>query len=376
SASSSWAEGIAACAAYRSAHGNLEPPRGWTTTEGLPFYSWLEFGDGRRGSEDGGVGNQLSHESQTTENVHDARIQCHHSTFMRQKMPTRLRIAVISSGPTEFSTIHAACTDAGHLPVAYFYGRSLRSGGPNLDDAGEMTASILDAVPPGMDLLLPGDMKGLSLALQGYRPDLLIVFGFAWKLPPHVLAIPPLGALNVHVSMLPKYRGPAPLLWAIRDGDPSSGITVHRMDHDFDTGNILAQQDGIPLPDDITWESYCTDAMPIVHELLRTSLDRAVAGDAGAPQDDSAASYAGFMEPEFSFIDWTNSARTIHHQVRTHRFMRSPERPLARVDDRWLHVQRTSLEPADGLLVTCGDGHPLWITESATAQPPEQREGE
>ncbi|GAB2788506.1 methionyl-tRNA formyltransferase [Streptomyces daliensis] len=289
-------------------------------------------------------------------------------------MSTRLRIGVISSGPAEFSTIHAACTDAGHHPIAYFYGRSLRSGGPNLDDAGEMTASILDAVPEGMDLLLPGSVEGLALALESYQPDLLIVFGFAWKLPPRVLAIPPLGVLNVHVSMLPKYRGPAPLLWAIRNGDSRSGITVHRMDNDFDTGNILAQQDGIPLADDMSWASYCTDAMPVVYDLLRTSLDRAVAGDAGEPQDDSAASYAGFMEPEFSFIDWSGSARTIHDQVRTHRFMRSPDRPVARVGDRWLCVRRTSLEPADGLLVTCGDGKPLWITESERTKPPKEGE--
>lgn len=290
-------------------------------------------------------------------------------------MSTPLRIGVISSGPAEFSTIHAACTDAGHLPVAYFYGRSLRSGGPNLDDAGETTASVLDAVPPGMDLLLPGSVQGLALALESYRPDLLVVFGFAWKLPPSVLAIPRLGALNIHVSMLPEYRGPAPLLWAIRNGDPTGGVTVHRMDDDFDTGNILAQQDGIPLADDITWATYCAEAMPVVHELLRISLDRAAAGHAGEPQDDSLASYAGFMEAEFSGVRWSEGARTIHNQVRTHRFMRSPDRPIAKVGDDWLHVIRTSLEPADGLLVTCGDGRPLWITESEMGQPPKEKHG-
>ncbi|MEV6504209.1 methionyl-tRNA formyltransferase [Streptomyces prunicolor] len=279
-------------------------------------------------------------------------------------MSTALRIGVISSGPAEFSTIHAACTDAGHLPVAYFYGRSLRSGGPILGDAGETTAAILDAVPPGMDLMLPGGVKGLGLMLASYRPDLLVVFGFAWKLPPSVLAIPRLGALNIHVSMLPKYRGPAPLLWAIRNGDPTGGVSVHRMDDDFDTGNVLAQQDGIPLADDIDWASYCTKAMPVVRDVLRTSLDRAAAGHAGEPQNDAAASYAGFMEAEFSVIHWSDSARTIHDQVRTHRFMRSPDRPLAQVGDTWLQVKRTSLEPADGLRVTCGDGKPLWITES------------
>ncbi|MBO8186629.1 methionyl-tRNA formyltransferase [Streptomyces spirodelae] len=287
-------------------------------------------------------------------------------------MSPPLRIGVVSSGPAEFSTIHVACTDAGHLPVVYFYGRSLRSGGKNLPDAGETTAAVLGAVPPGMDLLLPGSVNGLALALRSYRLDLLIVFGFAWKLPPSVLALPRLGVLNIHVSMLPKYRGPAPLLWAIRNGDPSSGITIHRMDSGFDTGNILAQQDGIRLADDISWTTYCAEAMPVVRELLRTSLDRAVAGDQGEPQDHSRASYAGFMEAAFSVIRWSDSADTIHNQVRTHRFMRSSDAPVAKLGDTWLHIIRTSLEPADGFPVVCGDGRPLWITESAAGRPPEE----
>ena len=278
--------------------------------------------------------------------------------------PDALRVAVISSGPDEFATIHAACTRAGHLPVAYFYGRSLRSGGPALPDAGETTAAILGAVPPGMDLLLPGSVDGLATALRGYRVDLLIVFGFAWKLPPSVLAIPRLGAINIHVSMLPKYRGPAPLLWAIRNGDQAGGVTVHWMDEGFDTGNILAQQDGIPLADDITWSVYCEEAMPVIRNLLERSLALAAAGDPGTPQDYSAATYAGFMEEEFSVIDWSKSAFEIHNQVRTHRYTRSRTAPAAEVGNEWLHVIRTSLQPSDGISMTCGDGHRLWITEA------------
>jgi methionyl-tRNA formyltransferase len=272
---------------------------------------------------------------------------------------------VISSGAAEFATIHAACTDAGHLPVAYFYGRSLRSGGPNLGDAAETTADILGAVPRGMDLLLPGSTDGLALALESYRLDLVIVFGFAWKLPRAVLAIPRLGVMNIHVSMLPKYRGPAPLLWAIRNGDRTGGVTVHWMDEDFDTGNILAQQDGIPLADDITWQNYCADALPVIRDLLRKSLELAAEGCAGEPQNHDAASYAGFMEDDFSVIDWSHSARDIHNQVRTHRYMRSADHPRARLESgEWVHVIRTSLQRGDGPPIMCGDGRPLWLLET------------
>jgi methionyl-tRNA formyltransferase len=277
---------------------------------------------------------------------------------------------VISSGPDEFSTIHSVCTRAGHTPVAYIYGRSLRPGGPVLSDAGETTAAILDAVPAGMDLLLPGSIDGLTRLLESYNVDLLIVFGFAWRLSPAVLAIPRLGALNIHVSMLPKYRGPAPLLWAIRNGDRTGGVTVHWMDEGFDTGNILAQQDGIPLVDDITWATYCDEAMPVIRELLERSLALAAASDPGTPQDHSAATYAGFMEDRFSVIDWSKTAFEIHNQARTHRYMRSRTAPIAQVDNDCLRVIRTSLEPAEGLEIVCGDGQRLWITEFEPAGNP------
>jgi methionyl-tRNA formyltransferase len=288
-------------------------------------------------------------------------------------MPEGWRIGVISSGPDEFTTIHAACTEAGHRPVVYVYGRSLRSGGPNLDDASESIAVILRVIPPDLDLLLPGTKSGLARTLAAYDLDLLIVFGFAWKLPPRILAIPRLGAINIHVSMLPTYRGPAPMLWAIRNGDATGGVTVHRMDEGFDTGNILAQQDGIPLPDDISWQAYCVTAMPIIHKLLRKSLDLVAEGHPGTPQDDTAATYAGFMEDEFNIVDWSRSARDIHNQVRPHRYTRSRIGPIAEVDGRWLHLVRTSREPAEGIVVTCGDGGPLWIVESEPARKPGSR---
>ncbi len=279
------------------------------------------------------------------------------------------RVAIISSGQDEFVAIHEACEESGFEPVVYCYGRSLRPGQPNLTDAEQATASILQVLPPRMDFILPGTIDQLASALRSHRIDLLIVFGFAWKLPASVLAIPRLGALNVHVSMLPKYRGPAPMLWAIRNGDANGGVTVHRMDESFDTGPILAQQDGIPLDDDITWAGYCQHAMPVIKQLLTTSLSLAAAGQPGSPQDESMSSYAGFMEEDFNVVDWSMSAREIHNQVRTHRYMRSQHYPVAKIGTEWRRLIRTSLEPADGLAVDCGTGT-LWVIESEPTDSP------
>jgi methionyl-tRNA formyltransferase len=220
-----------------------------------------------------------------------------------------------------------------------------------------------------MDLLLPGSAEGLGQAFVGYRLDLAVVYGFSWKIPPGVLRTPRFGVINVHSSLLPKYRGPAPVLWAIRNGDPDIGFTIHRMDEDFDTGPILAQQGGIPLDDDITPERLRSRAEPVIRDLLTVALERVSTNDPGRPQGDAGASHARLLEPEFSVIDWTSSAREVHNQVRTFRFMSAGRGPIARVGERWLKVLRTRLSEAEGLRVECADG-PIWIVESEPVQPP------
>ncbi|MDP9792924.1 methionyl-tRNA formyltransferase [Catenuloplanes nepalensis] len=220
-----------------------------------------------------------------------------------------------------------------------------------------------------MDLVLPGTAEGLADALAGYRLDLLVVYGFNWKLPAAVLRTPSAGVINIHSSLLPKYRGPAPVLWAIRNGDAEIGLTVHRMDERFDTGPILAQQGGIPLDDDVTPQRLWQRIRPVLGEVLGTALDLVVRGAPGVAQVDADASHAGFMEPELSVVDRSRTTAQVHNQVRMFRFMGPRHAPVAEVGDRWLKVLQTRLEPAEGIRLECADG-PVWIVESAPAQPP------
>jgi methionyl-tRNA formyltransferase len=220
-----------------------------------------------------------------------------------------------------------------------------------------------------MDLLLPGTAEGLADALGGYRLDLLVVYGFNWRLPAAVLRTPRSGVINIHSSLLPKYRGPAPVLWAIRNGDAEIGLTVHRMDEQFDRGPILAQRGGIPLDEDVTPQRLWRRVSPVLADVLTVALDLVTKGYPGVPQDDAGASYAGFLEPEFSVVDWSRTSAQVHNQVRMFGFMGPAHAPVAEVGDRWLKVLRTRLEPADGIRVECADG-PIWIVESAPAQPP------
>lgn len=279
-----------------------------------------------------------------------------------------LRVALVSFGPDEFAALHAACVTAGHLPVTYVYGRTMRPAEAVDADAVAAAGRILDAIPGGMDLLLPGTVDGMANSLIGYRPDVLVVYGFNWKLSPAVLRVPRFGAVNIHLSLLPRYRGPAPVLWAIRNGEPEIGLTIHRMDERFDTGPILAQRGGIPLDDRVTPERLWQRVRPVLDDLLPVALDRVARRAPGVPQDEAAASYAGFIEPEFRVVDWSRPAREVHNQVRMFAFMGRYHAPVARVGDAWLAVQRTSLAAEQGVRVECADG-PIWIVESATATP-------
>jgi methionyl-tRNA formyltransferase len=287
-------------------------------------------------------------------------------------MAEQMRIVLVSMGAREFGLLHEVCERAGHLPVAYACSRSMRPRSGTDPFTVGAVGDLLGVIPSAMDLLLPADAAGLGRAIMGYRPDLLVTYGFNWILPEAVLAIPRLGGINIHSSLLPKYRGPAPVLWAIRNGDPTIGVTVHRMDSGVDTGPILAQRGGIPLDDEITPDLLRERLRPAIAEVLGLVLERVAAGAPGRPQvgeDDPCP--ARFLEPEYAQVDWSRSAREIHNQVRVFRFIGSQDAPVALVGGRWLRLARTSLEPAaGGQRVECGDGRPIWILESEAAPPP------
>jgi methionyl-tRNA formyltransferase len=279
-----------------------------------------------------------------------------------------MRVALATFGVDEFAVLHATCVDSGHLPVVYFHCRSMRPNSSTDADSAAAIGRIIEALPPGMDFLLPGNAANLAAGLAGYRLDLLVVYGFNWRLPAAVLDTPRHGVLNVHTSMLPKYRGPAPVLWAIRNGDPETGLTIHRMDERFDTGPILAQRGGIPLDEDVTRASLWPRIRPVLADLLTTALAKVVGQEPGIPQVDADASTAGFLEPESSVMDWSRPAREVHNQVRMFAFMGRDHAPVARVGDGYLRIFRTRLEPADGIRVDCADA-PIWIVDSAPDAP-------
>jgi methionyl-tRNA formyltransferase len=222
--------------------------------------------------------------------------------------------------------------------------------------------------PPGVDVVLARDKRSLEPLIRALRPDLTLCWGFPWLIPPGVLAIPRLGSVNLHPSLLPRHRGPIPMAWAIRAGDEQFGVTWHRMDAGFDTGAILAQAPVPMKPDDVAIRMVAPRMLGIAQDLLPNVLARIAAGDPGDPQPTSGDEpYAGWFGDDYVEIDWSTPARRVHDQVRAWAFAmnnRGATGPLATLDGRRVRITRTGLvDPgvdAEAVRVECGDG-PLWV---------------
>jgi methionyl-tRNA formyltransferase len=277
-------------------------------------------------------------------------------------MSAGLRVIVASYGAAQFRLLHDVLTNAGHIPVAYLVSRSMRPDSAPETDILDALTKITADLPPGMDLLLPGNPAALTNMLAGYAPDILLVFGFNWRLPREVLNLPRLGTLNVHPSALPRYRGPSPVLWAIRNGDPFLGVTVHRMNSQIDAGPVLAQVTDLPLPDLVTRQNAWDLQAAALPAVLGTALNRAVRGDPGIPQEESAATYAGFPPPEWFTVTWEEPRFDVHNQIRVLRFLRR-NGPVVQLGGKEVRIDDSSLTDNGGVRVECADG-PLWVTPS------------
>jgi methionyl-tRNA formyltransferase len=282
------------------------------------------------------------------------------------------RVVLCTNIPFTPALIRASLDALGHKLVAV-----VTTPGPRARRSNDYLEVVAN-VPPGIDIIVTNRMKRLASLLAPFEPDLMISAGFPWRFPPEVIALPPRGAVNVHPSLLPRHRGPHPIEWALRDGVAQTGVTLHRLGAEFDTGAILSQI-AIPIEDDDDNASIISRLIERMPELIRDGLTCIADGSPGTPQDETQASDTRLFEPGFRFIDWTQPARTIHNQVRSWTGFRGVDAgAIGTVDGTQRIILKTRLTPGNEtgdaipgtllaeengeLLVQCGDG-PLSVTE-------------
>ena len=174
------------------------------------------------------------------------------------------------------------------------------------------------ALEHGLTVLQPGKARDPKFIeeLRAWQPELIVVAAYGQILPQGILDLPRFGCLNVHASLLPKYRGAAPIQWALLNGDSSTGVTLMKMNAGMDTGDMLRWR-GIPIDPADTGQSLQEKLARLGAELLVEVIPDYLSGRIQpVPQDDSQATYARKITKEDGIIRWDQPALNIWRQIR------------------------------------------------------------
>ena len=216
----------------------------------------------------------------------------------------------------------------------------------------------LCALAHGLPVHQPGKLRGngevLEL-LQALVPDVIVVVAYGKILPQEVLDVPKHGCVNVHASLLPNYRGAAPIQWAVLNGETETGVTTQQMDAGIDTGDVLVRET-CEIPEDMTAGELHDVLSELGAGTLMRTMELLEQGKLNpVKQDDAQASYAPMLSREMSPIDWSRSAWEIHNQVRG---LHPWPGATMEFDGCWLkvHEARVSETGESPLHIPCGDG--------------------
>lgn len=174
------------------------------------------------------------------------------------------------------------------------------------------------AISKGYDVYQPQKVKNLEFVqiLRDMQPDLIVVAAFGQFLSQEILSMPKYGCINVHASLLPKYRGAAPIQYAIIKGESESGVTIMQMDIGMDTGAMLDKV-VVPIGANTTMGELHDELKVKGAELLLTVIEKIEAGTVVAePQNNDEATYATLLDRSMERIVWTKSAQEVHNLIR------------------------------------------------------------
>lgn len=216
------------------------------------------------------------------------------------------------------------------------------------------------------------DEAALEL-VKGLAPELTVVAAYGKLLPEAILAVPPLGSINVHSSLLPKYRGAAPINWAILNGEETTGVSIMYMAKALDAGDVILQK-STPIGPDEDAPALTARLAQLGAEALSETVTALAAGTADrTPQNEAEMTYAPMLGRELSAMDWTRSAAALSCQVRG---LIPWPCAQAEIAGTRFKVYRTAPGGAtdkapgtllsagkQGIEVACGDGRSLYLTE-------------
>jgi methionyl-tRNA formyltransferase len=174
------------------------------------------------------------------------------------------------------------------------------------------------ALKAGLQIFQPSKPKEESTAefLSKFRPDVIVVVAYGHIIPKWLIDLPKCGCVNLHASLLPKYRGAAPIQWAIMRGESITGVTTIKIDEGLDTGDILLKKE-VPIYNEDTTETLSERLSRVGADLMvETLLKLMTAGIQPEPQDHAQATLAPILKKEDGWIDWTLSAEEIWWRVR------------------------------------------------------------
>lgn len=174
------------------------------------------------------------------------------------------------------------------------------------------------ALEQGLTVYQPQKVKTPEFVelLHELQPELIVVAAFGQFLNKEILELPKYGCINVHASLLPKYRGAAPIQYAIIKGEKESGVTIMQMDIGMDTGAMLDKV-VVPIAENTTMGELHDALREQGATLLLQVIDKIAAGTAVAePQDDAQATYATLLDRSMEHIDWSKTAQEVHNLIR------------------------------------------------------------
>ncbi|HET7842154.1 MAG TPA: methionyl-tRNA formyltransferase [Terriglobia bacterium] len=229
----------------------------------------------------------------------------------------------------------------------------------------------------GLEVFQPARLKDSAAQeyLSKFRPDAMVVVAYGHIIPPWMIALPRLGCINLHGSLLPKYRGAAPIPWAIVRGEQKTGVTTMKIDAGLDTGDMLLERE-VEIGEDDTTPSLSLKLSTVGAGLMVETLHGLECGEIiPRPQDSSKATLAPLLKKEDGVIDWTGRAEEIARRVRgfqpwpgayttfrgkkLHLWAAKPSTTPAPAGS-----EPSTLEAQGGeLFIVCGDGTRLQVKE-------------